>query len=59
MMQPCGEFVVLEFGFCNGEPWPIALLLLDAQDRLHVRARPAAHVVTGIPPENVEVIALW
>jgi hypothetical protein len=34
------------------------VLLLDNQDRLHVRSRSIADLATKIPPEEVDVVAL-
>jgi GTP-dependent phosphoenolpyruvate carboxykinase len=57
-MQRASDFAIVQFALPDGELWPIALLLLDSQDRLHVRARAAAELATKIPPEDVEVVAL-
>jgi DNA invertase Pin-like site-specific DNA recombinase len=57
-MGPAADFAVLQFAFEKGELWPIAVLLLDCQDRLHVRARAADDLAKKIPPDDVEVIAL-
>jgi hypothetical protein len=57
-MEGTADFVLLQFACDNGELWPIAVLLLDDQDRLHVRARPTADLVTRIPAEDVEIVAL-
>jgi hypothetical protein len=56
--EPTADFTVLQFAFQNGELWPIAVLLLDNQDRLHVRARSTADLATRIPAEDVELVAL-
>lgn len=57
-MGPAANFAVLQFAFETGELWPIAVLLLDSQDRLHVRARAANDLAKKIPPEDAEVVAL-
>lgn len=57
-MAGTADFALLQFAFENGELWPIAVLLLDNQDRLHVRARPTADLATRIPAEDAEVVAL-
>ena len=58
LTEPAADFTVLQFAFQNGELWPIAVLLLDNQDRLHVRSRSTADLATRIPPEEVDVVAL-
>jgi len=55
-MKPRADFVILQFAGAGGNPWPIAVLLLDSQDRLHVRARPVADLATRIPPDDAEVV---
>lgn len=57
-MGPAANFAVLQFAFETGELWPIAVLLLDSEDRLYVRARAAADLAKNIPPEDAEVVAL-
>jgi hypothetical protein len=57
-MEPAADYAILQFAFENGELWPIAVLLLDNQDRLHVRSRPNADLATKIPPDDLKVIAL-
>jgi hypothetical protein len=57
-MESAADFAVLQFACENDELWPIAVLLLDDQDRLHVRARPADELATKVPHEDVEVVAL-
>ena len=56
-MDGTADFALLQFACDNGELWPIAVLLLDDQDRLHVRARPTADLATRIPAEDVELVA--
>jgi hypothetical protein len=57
-MEPAADFAVLQFACEDGALWPIAVLLLDDQDRLHVRARPADELASKIPPIDAEVVAL-
>jgi hypothetical protein len=57
-MQRASDFAVVQFALPDGELWPIAVLLLDNQDRLHVRARAADDLAKKIPPEDAEVVAL-
>jgi hypothetical protein len=59
IMEPSGDFVVLQFALENGDLWPIALLLLDSQDRLHLRARSGVALSSRIQPEDVEVVDLF
>jgi hypothetical protein len=55
---PAANYALLQFAFENGELWPVAVLLLDNQDRLHVRARAVDDLAKNIPPEDAEVVAL-
>jgi hypothetical protein len=57
-MQRASDFAVVQFALPDGELWPVAVLLLDNQDRLHVRARAADDLAKKIPPEDAEVVAL-
>jgi hypothetical protein len=56
MMKPYGEFVILQFALQSGDLWPVAVLLLDAQDRLHILARPTADLTAKIPALDAEVV---
>jgi hypothetical protein len=56
-MQPSADFAVLQFACQDGKLWPIAVVLLDKQDRLYIRARATEDLATKIPPEDVEVVA--
>jgi len=58
VMKPCGDFAILQFAFQSGDLWPVAVLLLDAQGRLHVRARPTADLAAKISPDDAEVVEL-
>lgn len=57
-MEGTADFALLQFACENGELWPIAVLLLDNQDRLHVRARPTADLARRIPARDVEVVGM-
>jgi hypothetical protein len=56
-MQRASDFAIVQFALPDGELWPVAVLLLDNQDRLHVRARAVDDLARKIPPEDVEVVA--
>ncbi|HEY7387889.1 MAG TPA: hypothetical protein VH640_05240 [Bryobacteraceae bacterium] len=56
--EGAADFALLQFACDNGELWPIAVLVLDDQDRLHIRTRPAADLAMRVPAEDVEVVAL-
>jgi len=56
MMTPCWDFAILQFAFQSGDLWPVAVLLLDTHDRLHIRARPPLDLAENIPFPDAEVV---
>jgi len=56
-MDCSAEFVILQFAADDGELWPFAVLLLDAEDRLFVRAR--EDLSLKLPAEDAQVIELF
>jgi len=51
------EFAILQFALDDGELWPIAVLLLDAEDKLHLRAR--ADLSARLRPEDARIVELF
>jgi hypothetical protein len=56
--QPEALFAVLQFALEAGDLWPIAVLVVDYDDCLHMRRRTRTSLATRIPPKDVEVVAL-